>query len=180
MWHFLSQIFKNRTSEKSYFLKEIIFRSSTPGWSESYLQNPDFRLTTLLKARHGNAFWENYSKVLVDFHQRELLLLRTKSITDGAVMLTQVWRSAEDFEQYLQFALRGVSLKKSLEDLGMTVIEKQRKILATEIPLLIQELESRPHIMQFIINEWRKPGMKIGDPLKQGKRYLPFPEESLE
>jgi hypothetical protein len=164
--------------ESPFFKKTVLFKSTSPGWSSAYLKQPNQRLTALLKDDLGNAFWEHYSRVLIHFYETQSLLLRIKSVTPELVDLTQIWQSRASYENFLKEAMQGESLKHLLEKKGLSVFESDAPILASDVPALVFELRTRPHIVQFLHERWRLPGMSVGDPLKRGRNYLPFPNES--
>ncbi len=159
------------------FLKIVSFRSNVPNWSQDYLGSHEARLTSILKNKLKNDFWEHYSRILVKFHQDGRLLMRTKSIDGEDVLLTQVWHSKKSYQDFLQQALLGHSLRTYFEDQGLTVREEERIIREYDINRILASIRQMPHIIQFLHQSYRQPEFLIGDPLKQGKLYLPFPDQ---
>ena len=98
--------------------------------------------------------------MLISYHEAERLIFRTKSVVSEGVLLTQVWRSRSDYESYMKEALHGVSLKDDLESMGMMVTETMLEIEETEIQPLLDIIEKRPHILQFVHPKWKRNAMK--------------------
>ena len=128
----------------------------------------------MLKHKLNNNFWEKYSEVLIKYHLSQKLLLRTKHIENGGVYLTQVWLTQKDYENFLEEALQGHSIKKYLEIMDFKVTEVSTTISGPEVKQFLKQLKLFPSIIQFINPIWVNKEMAIGDPLKKGKLYLPF------
>lgn len=159
------------------FLKEIEFRSRDEHWARNYLNTSHERLTARLGQDLGNAFWENYSQVLIRYFNEGRLLIRIKSISGSSVLLSQVWKAKRDYTEFLVEALKGIDMKAMLIKNGIESIESEAFITEKKVEKLLESFFRKPHILQFIHSRWRKPNMKVGDPLKQGRSYLPFPNE---
>lgn len=104
-------------------------------------------------------------------------MLRIKSVTRDTVDLTQVWRNEEDYKSFLKEASQGYDLRELLKEKGVLTTENNQLIQESEVPNLISHLTQRDHLIQFINGRWLAPGTRIGDPLKQGRNYLPFPDQ---
>ena len=174
---FFNKLFPHKTKLETFFLKTVIFQSADTKWSENYLTDVSLRLTSLLKETLKNNFWEKYSEVLVRFHFSNRLLLRVKYIENGCVCLTQVWRTAKDYDDFTREALQGHSIKNYLERMNFIISESDSEISEPEVLLLLKKLESHPNIIQFITPAWMNESMQTGDPLKKGKLYLPFQDQ---
>lgn len=161
---------------RTYFVKQVYFTSRDRLWSARYLQNREERITSLLSPFLGNLFWENYAKVRLNFEKEGWLVLRIKSVTDHFVCFTQAWTSEARAEQFSVEALRGVNMMRILETRGVSFREEVFQADEEELRNLISDLRREPHIFQVVAEPWRTPDMKIGDPMKVGKLYLPFPE----
>jgi|GEM_PF-4551706 len=159
----------------SFFLVEIEFTSIDKNWGTNYLTEPNSRLTALLKDDLKNVFWENYSNVLIHFHQSQKLLYRVKSVQSQSVYLTQVWKDAQTFQEYSELALQGQSLARLLEKQGIFARTVMQEVSTEEAVKRLNDLQTFPHILQFVAKDFFKPEMCIGDPLKKGSNYLPFP-----
>ena len=162
-------------NKNEYYLKEVYFTSARPEWHENYLTTREDRLTSLLQSSLGNNFWENYGRVRLDFEKQGLLLLRIKSITESSVCISQIWTSLNVAEKFRVDALRGVDMMALLKERGINNKEVEKFVTKDEITRLISEIRTRPHIIQVIVDPWKTSDMVIGDPLKRGKLYLPFP-----
>lgn len=158
-----------------FYLKEVYFKSVHKDWHAKYLTSREDRITSILQNKLKNDFWENYASVRLRFEKDSLLLLRIKSITEDAVCFSQVWRSEEVAEKFRDEALRGIDMMALLRESGVDSKEIISTPNETEILSLIGQIRQRPHIVQVIHKDWRTPDMAIGDPLKRGKLYLPFP-----
>lgn len=159
----------------NYYLVEIQFNSKDPNWSLHYLENPDLRLTALLKDYLDNVFWEKYSETLIQYNNSDQLLLRVKSIKNDSVYLTQVWKNEQVFNEYKSSALQGIDLADLLKNKGIHSHIKNRIVSEPEVFDLIKSIQLYPHILQFVNEKFRHNSMKIGDPLKKGLGHLPEP-----
>ncbi len=159
-----------------YFVKEVYFGSRDLGWVTRYLENRDERITAILAPFLGNEFWKNYAKVRLNFEKEGWLVLRVKSVSSEFVCFTQAWTEEKYADEFTQLALRGVNMMKILETQGISSQEKTYLATDAELGSLISSLQKRPHILQVVADKWRTPDMKIGDPMKIGKLYLPFPD----
>ena len=158
------------------FLKKTAFRSLDETWAARYLSDPKARITFLLKDWLGNPFWKNYAAEFLRAVDRNDLLLRVKYCDAGTIHYTQVWRDVAVYRAHLNEAIGSVDIKGLLADAGISVYEETSMIASTEVPTLIASLRRHPHVLQVICPEWRLPDMILGDPLKIGDGYLPFPE----
>lgn len=177
MWRELLKKCQQQLDSPLLFLKVVSFRSPDMNWSKDYLGSHEARLTSLLKNKLKNDFWEHYSRVLVSYHHDGRLLLRTKSIQCDEVVLTQVWLSKTCYQNFLQEALMGHSLRYYFEDLGLTVKEEERIVREYNISQILDSIQQKPHIIQFLNAKYHRSNISIGDPLKRGKLYLPFPDQ---
>ncbi len=159
----------------SLYLVDIEFSSKNTHWSQNYLTHLDSRLTAILKNDLNNDFWEKYSQSLIHCHQTQQLLYRVKSVQLQTVHLTQVWQSAACFQQYTNTALQGQSISELLKKYGIIVRTYTKEITETEASVILEGLLKFPHILQFVAQKFLKKEMTLGDPLKSGKNYLPFP-----
>lgn len=165
-----------KRTETVYF-KNVSFRHVHDiSWSGNYLNCIDERLTSKLKFHLDNAFWENYSQVLIRFFNQGRLLMRIKSVSQEEVELTQIWRSLNDYEDFLREGLEGHDLKALLRTEGIEVRETGRDCMVADVSDILSHLRKRPHIIQFLHWAWRNAEISVGDPLKEGRLYLPFPE----
>lgn len=166
----------SESSPNAYFVKEVFFTSDDPAWPIKYLQNRDQRVTAILSPFLGNAFWENYAKVRLQFEREGWLVLRVKSITNDFVCFTQAWISEDFAERFREQALRGVNMMRILETQGIHSKEQTYFSDHAGVQELISKVRTRQHILQVVAEPWRTADMKIGDPMKVGKLYLPFPD----
>jgi hypothetical protein len=91
------------------------------------------------------------------------LILRAKIITDDAVILYQVYKTKKDRDKFLH-KINKSSFHNTVE-LDVNEIEysiNKKKF----IELLDKIISSDKKIIQHIVKEYQKPGMVIGDPLK--------------
>jgi len=163
-----------------FFLKEIQFLSTETSWSKLYLHHSDKRITTILKSTLGNAFWENYSRVLVDYVRNKRLLFRIKYVAHGSVWLCQLWDGEASSENFAQEALQGVNTYDLLKEKGISSVEVKSSINFARAKEKLHTIRSNDHILQFVNEPFIERDMKIGDPLKSGRSYLPFPEEGSQ
>jgi hypothetical protein len=177
MWREFLKECQQRLDSPQLFLKVVSFRSHDMNWSKEYLGSHEARLTSLLKNKLKNDFWEHYSRVLVSYHHDGRLLMRTKSIQDEDVILSQVWLSKKCYQSFLQEALMGHSLRHYFEEIGLNVKEEERIIREYHIARILVTIQAMPHIIQFLHPKYRLLNTIIGDPLKKGKLYLPFPDQ---
>lgn len=159
-----------------YYKRLTIFKSLTdPAWSQRYLTSPPDRITALLKDFLGNDFWENYSHCLTQAGLKSELLLRVKIAYSDCVILYQIWSSETVFKAYLQKAVQGLSLSDLLLRKNISVEEHGENVDLAHITHFLSSLKNENHILQYICPEWKTADMTIGDPLKQGRNYLPNP-----
>lgn len=163
------------TNEEKFYLKEIYFKSADKDWHEKYLTQQDLRITALLRSKLDNNFWENYARVRLRFEKESLLLLRIKSITESAVCFSQIWKTEAIAESFRDEALRGIDMMALLKEAGVENTEVISHPSESDVLKLISEIRTRPHIIQVISPQWKTEDMTIGDPLKRGKLYLPYP-----
>ncbi len=161
-----------------YCLSEVQFFSSQSDWHSRYLSDIDCRLTSILKNDLGNSFWILYGATLTKYCNNKQLILRAKVIKNQSVSLVQIWRRKDDFLEYKKTALQGVDMKSLFEKNGLTVIESCREDF-DDVFKYLNELKSYPHILQHISSEYYTPELVVGDPLKIGNLYLPFPNKQV-
>ena len=160
-----------------YYSVNYSFVSPDPHWHETYLDKRESRLTHLIRDDLGNSFWENYSTLLVKAFQSGALLLRAKVVRQKSVDLIQIWRSDADMMSFSSRVLNRENLIELIQKRGFVVNTKEAWLPQSEVETLILDISQRPHIWQFIAQSWQQPWMKLGDPLKRGQGYLPFPNE---
>lgn len=164
---------------KGYYYKQVRFYSQNRDWHNRYLSSTEDRITSLLRFDFGNDFWQKYSDVLIDYFMKDKLLFRAKSVIDSSISLDQLWSSKGDYQDFLIQALGTVDMVSVLNKNGLSVVEKESDINLNQAQELVQSIQSRNHIVQFKSRHLQiATHGPIGDPLKLGKGYLPFPDET--
>lgn len=107
------------------------------------------------------------------------LLLRTKHVDapTGEVILSQIYRERSGYETFLREACGEHDLAALLERRGIHMKKEDAMVPSSFGPELVAHVLTYPHIIQYIREDWKTPGMMIGDPLKQGRLYLPNLDE---
>jgi len=163
---------------KPYFLRKTIYTSKDPEWAERYLTSQSDRITAILRQDLGNDFWENYARVFRQYCQSGRLMFRAKCIDSKAMMLVQIWQTAEDHKNFELEAIRGINLKRLLNNQGLDIKAETGTITEDKVFEFVSSLRRCDHLIQHIIPKWKTADMIVGDPLKKGKNYLPFPEKA--
>lgn len=161
---------------EKHFLTNHYFRSQAPNWHKIYLSTREARMTHLLRDRLGNDFWNNYAEVIEKYFYSGQLLFRAKLITADAVLVAQIWRDKAAAQAFAEEAYREASPIELLPKYGFRIEEKNSEIASDEIPELIKNYMLLPHILQYVNDRYKTPGMITGDPMKLGNGKLPFPD----
>ncbi|MDX9732414.1 MAG: hypothetical protein RBT63_11635 [Bdellovibrionales bacterium] len=161
-----------------YYLS-LTFSSQDPKWAEGYLENSTHRLTYILRDLR-NEFWENFAKSRQKTLASNQLLLRTKHVdhSNRAVVLSQLYRDESGYQDFLYNASPQHDLAALLAQHGISTKRYDACVPRSFGPELLASVVAHPHIIQYLQEAWRTPDLKIGDPLKQGRLYLPNPEET--
>lgn len=134
------------------------------------------RLTYILKDLK-NEFWENFGVQRIESLRAGMLLIRTKHFDSMAdsIILSQIWRSKADYEWFLETACGDQNLEAILKEKGISTEKYEELVDKSFGPELLQDVLKYPHIVQYIIDEWKTTGLEVGDPLKKGRLHLPDP-----
>lgn len=92
-------------------------------------------------------------------------------------MLSQIYREKAGYEKFLADACGDICLEDLLKEQGINTLREESLVSTSFGPQLVDEVQKHPHIIQYLIEEWRPSEVVIGDPLKLGKLYLPDPEK---
>ncbi len=160
----------------TYFLRKSIYQTSDPDWAQRYLYSSKDRITALLKEDLGNEFWQRYAKIYDAYCASGKLLFRAKAITGTAMTLVQIWRSQADQKAFDAEVYAGVNFLSVLRENGLEIVSEGFQINRDQAIEQIEHIRKLPHLLQFVCEDWRTQGMVVGDPLKVGRGYLPFPE----
>lgn len=164
--------------ETSFYYLKLTFTSTNPDWAARYLENREYRLTYVLRDLQ-NAFWENFAAQRRVSLSSQQLLLRTKHVVASSreVVLSQIYRDRSGYETFLREACGEHDLARLLQQRGISMKKEDSMVDPSFGPELVASVLTYPHIIQYIREEWKTPGMLIGDPLKQGRLYLPNLDE---
>lgn len=134
------------------------------------------RLTYILKDLK-NEFWENFGLQRIESLRTGRLLVRTKHFdaVEDSIILSQIWRNKADYELFLATACKEQNLEAILNEKGISTEKYEALVERSFGPELLQEVLKHPHIVQYIVDEWKTNDLQIGDPLKKGRLYLPDP-----
>lgn len=132
-----------------------------------YLTNPQKRFQTDLGSSLGDDYWKKYGIAYKNARDNGKLILRAKVINNNnCLKIYQIWNSRQDrieFEDAVDpdFFIKTVKMPIATYQYGISENQKNKLI-----ELIIK---SNKVIIQALREDYRKPGMIIGDPLKAEK-----------
>lgn len=153
------------TLAKNYWVS--ISKTINPGFYNDYITNPDKRLTTLSKLDYS--FWQKYNSAYNYMRESGKLIIRAKVVNSDSVEIYQIYETKQDRLEFLSMFDPSVFHKDS----KIVIEETEYELNELEKDQLIEKIvSSNSVLLQWVKENHRKPGMTIGDPLKNDKIIL--------
>jgi|TARA_B110000238_G_C15962540_1_gene368084 hypothetical protein len=153
------------TVAKNYWVS--ISKTVNLGFYNDYITNPDKRLTSLSEL--DSNFWQPYNSAYKYMRDSGKLIIRAKVVNSDSVEIYQIYETKQDRLEFLSMFDPAVFHK----DAKIKVIETEYEITELEKDQLIEKIISSENVLlQWVKENHRKPGMEIGDPLKNDKIIL--------
>jgi|TARA_Y100000389_G_C17087254_1_gene329526 hypothetical protein len=152
---------KNITTTLAYWLTETTF--SKKNYYSDYITNPKKRIQTGDANIVGEDWWKSYVDAYKEVRDNGNLILRAKIITNNAVILYQVYKTKKDRDKFLHKINKPAfhnTVELHINEIEYSINNKKF------IELIDKIISSDKKIIQHIVKEYQKPGMVIGDPLK--------------
>ena len=153
---------ENTTSTMAtYWLTETKF--SKKNYYSDYITNPKKRIQTGDASILGKDWWKTYVDAYKEVRDSGKLILRAKVVTNNNVILYQAYKSKNDRDKFLS----KISKPTFHDTVDLKINEIEYSISGNEfLKILDKIVSSDKKIIQHIIKKYQRPGMVIGDPLK--------------
>lgn len=92
--------------------------------------------------------------------------------------LVQIWQSKEAQRAFDREVYTGINFINVLNNNGLKITSEESYVSAEEAVKQIEAARKLPHLLQFVSDAWKTQDMMVGDPLKAGRGYLPYPENT--
>ena len=149
------------TTLATYWLTETKF--SKKNYYGDYITNPKKRIQTGDASILGEDWWKSYVDAYKEVRDNGKLILRAKVITDDTVILYQAYNSKKDRDRFLS-KISKPSFHNTVE---LQIDEIEYSISKNKfVKILDKIISSDKKIIQHVVKEYQRPGMIIGDPLK--------------
>ncbi len=163
-----------------FWLTNHRFQAPFKNWTQEYLTKKEYRITYLVRDYLGNDYWHIYSQVITDFVKRKRLLFRAKISTEDAIYFTQIWENEKAAVEFERLVEKTGSPTEILKKLNFQVKIEKKPVTMTQAQDLIQQTIKQSAVIQYVNEPFVVEGIDIGDPLKVGDQYLPFPRHHSE
>lgn len=147
---------------KTYWVS--VSTTTNQGFYDDYITNPNKRLTLVSKL--DASFWQEYNSAYVYMRDSGKLILRAKIVSTNGVEIYQIYETKQDRLDFLSMfdaELFHTSAKIAVNEIEYEITELQKDQLIEQI------INSKNVLLQWVKENHRKPGMVIGDPLKNDK-----------
>jgi hypothetical protein len=136
-----------------------------PAFFSDYINNPTKRYKDFTTSVLPPDYWENYSFVYVNYKAAGKIIFRSKHVdANNHLHVTQVWTSQTVREEFL--AEVDAELFNSEITIPITYDNYEVTDTADITSLVNVVMSSNDYVIQICAEEFRVPGMVIGDPLK--------------